>query len=123
MFVARVLHNYQKTFGIVQFDNGRTFRTASQSVDDEKVFLYLWSEELQDYWDRQCEVDKIEYWVKAVASRHIFAFLECVGEERGVPVAKYRHKSLRGFALHDIRRNLKFLSLAGLRRLRSLAED
>ena len=122
VFIAKVCHNYNSRQEIV-FDNQKTFYMDSQTLGGRKVSLFFPTERLEDSWQKQCEVDAIEEWMKIASSQDIFAFLECVGLERGVVTPSYHHNFWAEVAKSEIRRHLDFLGLVQLRRLGSLLGD
>ena len=121
IFTARVRRNHP-SIREVEFDNRKTFYMDSQNIDGQRVYLFLCTERLQDVWCKQSEVDAIEEWMKVASSKHIFAFLECVGLEREMLTEKYKGKIFKDIAKWQIRQHLEFLSLVELRRLTALLE-
>jgi hypothetical protein len=123
LFFARVLHNNRITSKSVRFDNGKLFHTDSETINGEKVYLFWPSETLQEEWGRQNEIARIEEWLKTALSKDVFAFLDCVAMIRQKPQPNYRYDYLVWTAKSEIRRNLDFLSLPELRRLKSVIEN
>jgi hypothetical protein len=119
LFISEVRRNHD-CHREVGFGNRKTFYMDSQTVDGQKVELFLWTERLQDEWCKQSEIDSIDEWMKVMFSRHIFALLECVGDERGIATRKYKGKIFKETAKWEIRRHLEFLSLVELRRITGL---
>jgi hypothetical protein len=121
LFISELRRNH-RSLRKVTFANRKTFLMDSQTLDWGKVDLYLWSERLETSWRKQCEADSIEEWMKTTFPKHIFAFLECVGEVRGIETPKYRYDVLCELAKIQIRGHLDFLSLVELRRLTAMLE-
>lgn len=119
LFISEVRRNHDCRRE-VGFSNRQTFYMDSQNIDGTRVYLYLWTERLQDAWCKQSEVDSIEEWMKVASSRNIFALLECVGFERAIVTHRYKDKIFKETAKWEIRQHLEFLSLVELRRVTGL---
>src|SRR5207244_284787 len=63
LFISEVRRNHD-CHREVGFGNRKTFYMDSQNIDGQRVYLFLWTEGLQDAWCKQSEVDAIEEWMK-----------------------------------------------------------
>ncbi len=119
LFIARVLHNRPMTWVAIYFDNKRRFDLRSRTVGNQKVSLFLWTEEWQRRWLRQCEIEKASHWMEGARPEDVFVFADFVAEESGRP--KSEHDPF--FVIpekREIQKRLPELGFVQLRRLTAM---
>jgi hypothetical protein len=115
LFVTRVLQN-RPCIGELRFENRRVFSLRFQTLGNQKVLLFHWSEELERRWLSQCEMDKIERWLETAEPEDVIVLAEFVAEESGFP--KTTHFPIfAAFAKQEIKKRLKYLSFVQLQKL------
>lgn len=119
LFIARVLHNRPLTTGRIRFDNGKSFGLRSGTVENKKVSIFFWSEELERRWLRQCEIEKIGRWTESARTEDVIVFADFVAEESGMPKTEH-HPLLVIFAKMEIGKRLPELGLVQLQRFAAM---
>ena len=118
LFIARVLQNRPST-GDLLFDNKRVFHLRSRTLGNQKVSLFLCSEELDRRWLWQCEVEKIDRWLESARAEDVIVLADFVAEESGLPQSKH-HPIFVIFAKQEIQKRLRYLGLVQLQRLTAM---
>ena len=118
LFIARVLQN-RPGIGELRFDNGKLLNLRSQTVGNQKVSLFLCSEELERRWFRQLDTDKIERWIEGADPEDVIVLADLVAEETGFP--KTKHVALFVvFAKQEIKKRLKDLGFVQLQKMAAM---
>ena len=97
-------------------DNRRVFNLRSQTLGNQKVSLFHWSEELERRWFWQREMDKIERWLESAEPEDVIILADFVAEESGFPKTKH-FPMFVVFARQEIRKRLKYLGYVQLQKL------
>jgi hypothetical protein len=119
LFTARVLHNFRLTWRRIIFDNGKSFGVKSGAVENQRVSLFLWTEELERRWQWQCEIEKAIRWMEGARPEDVLAFADVVAEESGMPKSGY-DPFLVDFAKLEIEKRLRELGFVQLQRLTAM---
>ena len=119
LFVARIVHNRPFTMGKILFDNNKTFDLHSSTVQNRKVSLFLWTEDLERRWLWQCEIAKVCGWMEEAKPEDVIVLADFVAEESGMP--KFTHyPDFVILAKLEITRRLRELSFVQLQRLTAM---
>jgi hypothetical protein len=116
LFIARVFQSRLRTTGTIRFDNNQVFYVSSRTVARRRVSLFLWTEDLEFLWRRQCEVEKISRWLEAARPEDVIVFADFVADESGRTKIKLS-PPLAVYAKHQISKRLPELGLVQLQRL------
>ena len=116
LFVARVFQNRPLTTGKLRFDNRKSFDLQTRTMDNQKVSLFLWNEELERRWQWQHLMEKIRCWLEKAKPEDVVVFGSFVGEESGRRMI-CDHPLVYVAAINEIMRRLPELGVVQLQRL------
>ena|SRR5579862_5471798 len=119
LFIAGVLHNWTLTSGKIVFDNRKSFDLNSGTVGNQKVSLFLWTEELERRWLWQREIEKVCGWMESARAEDVIVFADFVAEESGMPKSRH-HPLCVILAKLEIEKRLPELGLVQLQRLMAM---
>ncbi len=98
----------------------KTFDTATQTLNGNPAYIFLWNDLTEALWLRQVEREKLLAWISAAEPHDQIGMAELIVEETE---SKYRvctYPGLAQMAVSRIRIEILKLSLQELRRLNSL---
>lgn len=116
LFIARVLQNHPST-GRLTFDNGKVFNLRDQTLENEKVSLFLWTEDLQRQFFRQSAREQIEQWMEGAGPEDVVALAGCISFVGGFPQFN-PHPVYASYAKQYIKKRLLELDLVHLRQVK-----
>jgi hypothetical protein len=116
LFIARILQNRPGTTGKIRFDNNQDFYISSSTVGNQKVSLFLWTEELEFRWAWQNQIDRIHQGLEAATPEDVIVFGGFVAEESGRPHF-WDHPSAFLLAKQEIVKRLPELGLVQVQQL------
>jgi hypothetical protein len=119
LFITRVFQNRPITTGKIRFDNSKSFDLNSRTVENQRVSLFICSEELERRWLWQCEIEKVGRWMESARPEDVIVFADFVAEESGRPKINH-YPPLVFLAKLDIRKGLRELGLVQLQRLTAI---
>jgi hypothetical protein len=88
-------------------------------VESQKVWLFLWTEELERRWLWQCEIEKVSNWLESARPEDVIVFADFVAEESGMPKSEH-HPLFVIFARQEIDMRLRELGFVQLQRLTAM---
>ncbi len=74
LFIARILQNRPGTTGKIRFDNNQDFYISSRTVGNQKVSVFLWTQELEFRWVWQNQIDRIHGWLESARPADVIVF-------------------------------------------------
>jgi hypothetical protein len=116
LFIARVFQNRPSTTGRLRFDNKKYFDLQSRTIENQKVSLFLWGEDLERRWLWQSEIENISRWLEIARPEDIIVFGGFIAEESGCSQV-WNHPSVAVLAKQEIMKRLPELGFVQLQRL------
>jgi len=103
----------------VIFEDGKSFNLEAGTVEGQRVSLFLCSETWEHRWRLQCEIQKIEPWMRGARPEDVIALHGLVAEESGLEII-YVDPFFACLAEHEIIKGLYRLSLVQLQSLTAM---
>jgi hypothetical protein len=119
LFLASVFQNRPFTIGKVRFDNKCSFDLKSRTIGNQKVSLFLHTEELARRWRWQCEIERVNRWMETARAEDVIVFADFVAEESGMPKSGH-HPLAVILAKLEIENRLRELGFVQLQRLTAM---
>lgn len=116
LFIARVFQNRPCTTGSLRFDNGKSFDLQTRTIRNQKVSLFLWTEDLERRWLWQSQIEEIVLWLDRAKPEDVIVCADFVAEESGRPKVRH-HPLVVVFAKQQILKQLPELGLVQLQRI------